>query len=558
MTIQFDEEKQNKKIDDLHRKEAEDLASLLSNRYGVGYINLTESSISTKALKLIPEEIARKASVAAFKILSRRIAVGVMSPTRQATQNVLKDLESRGYTVKIYITSQQSLEYAWERYKDISFTTKTSVGTLNIAEGSIEDFIKQAKESGGAKKLIDNIKNSKKSFRISKIVEILIAAGITYNASDIHIEPADSSVPIRFRVDGVLVEINDFDFDTYKLLLSRIKLLSGMKLNIKKKAQDGRFSVKIAGTDYEIRSSVLPGNNGESIVMRILDPASLTVPLKNLGLRPSILSKIIKEVERPNGMILNTGPTGSGKTTALYSFLSRKNTPGIKIITIENPIEYHLHGIVQTQVNKKNGYTFASGLRASLRQDPDVIMVGEIRDEETATTAVQAALTGHLVFSTLHTNNAAGAFPRLIDLGVDPKILISAINVIIAQRLVRRVCKKCAVKKKLTGEKLALFEKVYGEIRDVDAPKFNNEVLEAVGCPECNGTGYKGRIGIFEAILMDKAVEKAVQENSSARDINVAALPQKIPNIAQDGLIKVVKQITTMEEIERVVDLENL
>lgn len=558
MPIEFDEEKQNQRLEKLHKKESEDIAQLLSQRYGVGYVNLQETSINTNALRLIREDDARKAKVAAFNVLNKKIALAVLSPNRDETQLMVKDLGSRGYSVEVYVTSETSLEYAWNRYKDISFATETSAGTLDIASGSVEDFIKKTKTIDDARKLVADVRDMKKSFRVSRIVEMVVAAGIGTKASDIHVEPEDENVLLRFRIDGVLVDIEYFDFDTYKLLLSRIKLLSGMKLNIKDESQDGRFSVKIGGVEYEIRSSILPGNTGESIVMRILDPSSLTVPLKDLGFPAKLLNKLIKEVDRPNGMILNTGPTGSGKTTALYSFLNRKKAPGIKIITIEDPIEYHLPGVVQTQVDSQEHYNFVAGLKSSLRQDPDVIMIGEIRDNETATTAVQAALTGHLVFSTLHTNDAAGAFPRMIDLGSDPKVMTSAINVIIAQRLVRRVCEHCREESQLEEDDLKIFNKIYGDIRDKDIPKFDGKVYKAHegGCDKCNKTGYKGRIGIFEAVFMDKKVEATVQGYGSSTDIKKAALDQEIMDMAQDGLVKVVNGITTFDEVGRVIDLE--
>lgn len=558
MPIEFDEEKQNARLKELHEKESEDIAKMLAERYDLTYLNLQETSINTNALRLIREEEARNAKVASFGVLNKKVALAVLSPRREETQNIIKDLERRGYITEMYVVSEKSLDHAWKRYADISFATETSAGTLNIASGSVEDFIEKAKTLDDARNLIVEVRDMKRSFRVSRIVEMVIAAGIGTKASDIHVEPEDERVLLRFRIDGVLVAVEHFDFDTYKLLLSRIKLLSGMKLNIKDESQDGRFSVKIGETEYEIRTSILPGNNGESIVMRILDPNSLTIPLKDLGFPNKLLSKLVKEVDRPNGMILNTGPTGSGKTTALYSFLNRKKAPGIKIITIEDPIEYHLPGVVQTQVDNQENYNFAAGLKSSLRQDPDVIMVGEIRDNETAETAVQAALTGHLVFSTLHTNNAAGAFPRMVDLGADPKVMTSAINVVVAQRLVRRVCEHCKEEVQLEGQDLKTFNKIYDSIRETDIPKFEGKVHRAKegGCEKCNGTGYKGRVGIFEAIFMDKEVEKTIQDYGSIKDIKKAAVPQDIMDMAQDGLVKVVEGITTFEEVGRVIDLQ--
>ena len=358
---------------------------------------------------------------------------------------------------------------------------------------------------------------------------------------------------LRYRLDGVLTDVLSFDIETYGFLLSRIKLLSGLKLNIHNAAQDGRFSVSIEESDTEIRTSVLPGAYGESMVMRILDPSSIAVPLEELGI-PENLQKILEhEISKPNGMILITGPTGSGKTTTLYAFLRKIHNPEVKIITIENPIEYHLPGIVQTQTEGEK-YTFASGLRSALRQDPDVIMVGEIRDKEVASTAVNAALTGHLVFSTLHTNNAAGTFPRLIDLDINPKIIGSAINIAMAQRLVRKL--KDDYKKEVTleGKDKETIDRILNSIHDKSLiPKNTSTIFEAT---EDTPSAYRGRIGLFEAILVDEEIEKLVTENPSEREITRAAKKQGILTMAQDGVIKALQGVTSLSELRRVIDLE--
>ncbi|MFZ2523468.1 MAG: GspE/PulE family protein, partial [Minisyncoccia bacterium] len=397
----------------------------------------------------------------------------------------------------------------------------------------------------------------KKSYRITRIMEIILAGAISLNASDIHIEPESDFVRIRYRLDGILTDILEFDRDTYKLLLSRIKLVSNLKLNVGG-SQDGRFSIIVKSSEIEIRSSILPGGNGESVVLRVLNPDAISVPLEQLGINPKLLKVLLAELARPNGMILNTGPTGSGKTTALYAFLKRLYSPEIKIITIENPIEYHLPGIVQTQTDEKNNYTFAEGLRSALRQDPDVIMVGEIRDSETAEIAINSALTGHLVFSTLHTNNAAGTFPRLIDLGVNPKVISSAINIAMAQRLVRKLCQYCKQQIELTGDDKKIVDEIVSTITDKSALEGvdTSHYYHSVGCDKCNMLGYKGRIGVFEAILMDENIEKVIQENPSEREINKESKYQNILNMTQDGIVKVLQGITTLEELKRVIDLE--
>jgi len=314
-------------------------------------------------------------------------------------------------------------------------------------------------------------------------------------------------------------------------------------------AQDGRFTFDIGDRKLEVRTSVIPGAHGESIVMRLLDPDASSFKLEHLGLNEKLHAAIKEELGRPNGAIITTGPTGSGKTTALYAFLQEIHSSEIKIITIEDPVEYHLPGIVQTQVEEK--YSFESGLRAILRQDPDVIMVGEIRDREVAETVVHAALTGHLVFSTLHTNSAAGAFPRLIDLGVDDRMIGSAFNIILGQRLVRKLCEHCRVSRDATTEEQTLMARI------MDEPVSSHTVYEAPGCDTCGGSGYKGRIGVFEAIRIDKAVEEAVLSDSRESNVVRAAKPQGIPTMQQDGILKVLAGITSLEELSRVIDLYN-
>ncbi|OGC84458.1 hypothetical protein A3F55_00560 [Candidatus Adlerbacteria bacterium RIFCSPHIGHO2_12_FULL_53_18] len=408
-------------------------------------------------------------------------------------------------------------------------------------------------------KLIDEAITLKHTYRVTRILEVILAGGLSTGASDIHFEPEEAAVRLRYRLDGVLLDVLTFDHETYRLALSRLKLLSGLKLNITDEAQDGRFSIKIKGSEIELRTSILPGNYAETLVLRILNPASIGVQLEELGLEEDLRLRIEKEILKPNGMILTTGPTGSGKTTTLYAFLRKVNSPQTKIITIEDPIEYHLKGLVQTQVDKKT-YTFAAGLRSALRQDPDIIMIGEIRDGEVATTAVNAALTGHLVFSTLHTNNAAGSFPRLIDLGVDEKVLSSSVNVAMAQRLVRKLCNACKKQRAASTEEKTLIDKILaGVVNRALIPQDTSMVYGATEggtCPECHGRGYKGRIGIFEAIFMDGAIETILREKPSEREIAEAAKPQGIPTMPQDGILKVLRGVTSLEELKRVVDLD--
>lgn len=557
MPINFQDNGMDQKLQELLSREEGDLSQMLARKYGIPFIDLTDQYIDTNALKLIPEDRAKKANVAAFDLQSKKVSLAIKTPNVSEVDVEIKDLEKRGYFVQIFMTTSQGLAKAWSRYSDISFATETKEGTLDVSSAEIEKFIGNVRSIEDARSLIQEVMEMKRSSRVSRIVEIIIAASMATKSSDIHVEPEDGGVGVRFRIDGVLTKVTSFDEETYKLLLSRIKLLSGLKLNIKEDAQDGRFSVKIGEKEIEIRSSVLPGNYGESIVMRLLDPTSLVVSIEDLGVPEYLIDIFKEEVDKPHGMILNTGPTGSGKTTTLYSFLSRKKGPGIKIITIENPIEYHLQGIVQTQINHNKGYDFAKGLKSSLRQDPDVIMVGEIRDNETAETAVQAALTGHMVFSTLHTNTAAGAFPRLIDLGLNTRILVTAITMVIAQRLTRKTCSECKEEVPIEGEDLKIAKSIYDSLPEKLKPsEFKGTQFVGKGCPHCNGTGYKGRVGIFEAIVNNEEIEEAIINDLTERQIRKIAQRQGLLDMAQDGLVKIMEGTTDFREVNRVVDME--
>ncbi|OGG47552.1 hypothetical protein A2671_00685 [Candidatus Kaiserbacteria bacterium RIFCSPHIGHO2_01_FULL_49_13] len=555
--MDFNEEKQNKRLAELRRKEEEDLAETLSKKYRLEYLDLSRVSINTDGLRIVGEGLARAAGIAVFGMIGKKISVAVRTPNNPKVEEVLGDLKSKGFTPTLYMVSSASLERAWERYKDLSFAIETKAGVLDISGDEIVKLLGKLKTLENVKGEIGEVIKMKKAYRISRILETVLAGSLSADASDVHVEPEEAYVRLRYRLDGVLTDILNFDRDTYSLLLSRIKLLSSLKLNIKDQAQDGRFSVSINSKDIEIRTSIIPGAYGESIVLRILNPETIALPMEELGI-PANLFKILEhEIKKPNGMILTTGPTGSGKTTTLYAFMKRIHTPQVKIITIEDPIEYHLPGIVQTQVEKN--YSFSQGLRSALRQDPDVIMVGEIRDGEVAETAINAALTGHLVFSTLHTNNAAGSFPRLIDLGVNPKVMSSAVSIVMAQRLVRRLCKVCKKETPLSPDSKKIVDKILKSITNKsELPENTSVVWEPVGCPECKGLGYRGRIGIYEAIRMDHEIETIINENPSEREVWSAAKPQGILTMQQDGVVKVLAGVTSLGELTRVIDLEEL
>jgi type IV pilus assembly protein PilB len=556
--VVFADDEQQKRLDFLRRREEEELAQMLSGKYGVQYVDLSLVAVNVDALRVITEAEARETEAAAFGRVGKKLSVAVRAPEHPKVKALAAKLTELGYEVTLYMCSQESLKRAYQRYTDLSYATETKAGVFELSNEELEQLMGLVGNLPDIGRLINEAIELKKAYRITRILEVILAGGLATGASDIHFEPEEQAVRLRYRLDGVLTDVLTFDHETYRLSLSRLKLLSGLKLNISGEAQDGRFSIKIKGEEIELRTSILPGNYAETMVLRILNPKAIGVELEALGLEPKLLEKLAHEISKPNGMILTTGPTGSGKTTTLYAFLRKINKPETKIITIEDPIEYHLQGLVQTQVDKKS-YTFANGLRSALRQDPDVIMVGEIRDGEVAETAINAALTGHLVFSTLHTNNAAGSFPRLIDLGIDEKIISSAVNAALAQRLIRKLCEKCKQEHQNTPEEQALIDKHLATVVDkalVPAETKKMWVAKPEGCEACHNRGYKGRLGVFEAVFMDSAIETILREKPSEREIFTAARPQGIPSMEEDGVIKVLRGVTSLDELSRVVDLE--
>lgn len=556
--VVFNDTEEQKRIEFLRKREEEELAQILSQKYGVQYVDLSLVAVNVDALRVITEAEARDAEAASFGRVGKKLSVAVRAPENPKVKALVAKLQELGYEVTLYMCSQESLKRAYQRYADLSYATETKAGVFELSNEELEQLLAKVTSLQDISTLIQEAVQLKKAYRITRILEVILAGALATGASDVHFEPEEASVRLRYRLDGVLMDVLSFDHETYRLSLSRLKLLSGLKLNVAGEAQDGRFSIKIKGDEIELRTSILPGNYQETVVLRVLNPKAIGVQLEALGLEEKLRNRLEREIAKPNGMILTTGPTGSGKTTTLYAFLRRINKPETKIITIEDPIEYHLQGLVQTQVDKKT-YTFASGLRSALRQDPDVIMVGEIRDGEVAETAINAALTGHLVFSTLHTNNAAGSFPRLIDLGIDEKVLSSAINAALAQRLVRKLCEKCKLQRDATPEEKGIVDKFIATITDkalVPADTAKIWAAKEGGCEACHGRGYKGRIGIFEAVFMDSAIEEILRTKPTEREIFTAARPQGIPSMQEDGILKVLRGVTSLDELKRVVDLD--
>jgi len=461
-------------------------------------------------------------------------------------------LKNLGYLFDLFLVSKTSLEKAYHYYERVGQHGRAIAGEVNVSVERLNEFRSRTHTTADIELLLKSVHAK----RITDILEIFIAGALETDASDIHLEPQSEHVRARFRLDGVLNDVATIPSDQYKFILSRIKLISEIKLNVHSRGQDGRFTIKVEGAEIEVRTSTLPGPYGENIVLRILNPKNIGVGFTELGMQPWVQEAMKRELAKPNGMILTTGPTGSGKTTTLYAFIREVHKPGVKIITLEDPIEYHITGVEQTQVEPEAGYDFASGLRSILRQDPDVILVGEIRDLETAQTAMHSALTGHLVFSTLHTNNAAGTIPRLLDLGVDPAIMAPAINVAMAQRLVRRLCETCKTEYTASPEEL---QSIQREVNDLPTsiPKPNLDehpkLWKAPGCDKCNHTGYKGRISVFEIILINDTIEQLVFQKPSEIDIKKAAKDQGQITMRQDGILKALAGITDLGEVERVV-----
>ena len=464
-------------------------------------------------------------------------------PSQSIAQKREEELEKK--LKKINESSQP--ESAKKPVASFPTTQKTfQIGSIDISEEELDQLENQIKDLG-------DLKNKLQTMSTTKLLETLVAGALKTQASDIHLEPGDENARVRYRLDGVLQDISSFEKASYTKVLNRIKILSKMKLNIRDSPQDGRFTIKQKVINIEVRVSVIPSEFGETLVLRLLDPRTIKGTLEDLGLRKDLLEIIRQELKKKTGAIMTSGSTGSGKTTTLYAFVNALNESGTKIITIEDPIEYHIPNISQTQVDQNKKYTFANGLRSIVRQDPDIILVGEIRDKETAEIALNAALTGHLVLSTIHTNNAAGVIPRLIDLGVKPEIIAPAINLSIAQRLLRKLCPNCKKPAKVTAEELDKIKKILEPIqKKVDFTKLNSslKLYKADKCKNCNFSGYLGRTGVFELFQVSKNIERLILTSPSIYTIEEAALAAGMTTIIQDAYLKLIDGITSIEEIE--------
>lgn len=536
------------KVHDIE-SEAESAAAVL----GVPYINLFRFPITIEAIGLIPEERARALSAVCFFNNGAEARVGTIDPTSDAIKDLACEIEERNkLKVILALITQNSLDEAFKLYAKLP---KERVFTRDVVIKE-SDLVKWESELKSLRDIAQLVNQD----NLTEAVAILLAAALKFDASDIHVEAEEGGVITRYRLDGILNTIATLQKDLWVRLVSRIKLFSGLKINVTDRPQDGRFTIAVGGQKIDVRVSTIPTVYGESVVMRLLRSPAEKLEFENLGLRGRALAALRAQIERPNGMIITTGPTGSGKTTTLYAALLKLNKPGVKIITLEDPVEYKLEGINQSQIDTSHEYTFAKGLRSILRQDPDVVMVGEIRDLETADTAIQAALTGHLLLSTIHTNGAAGAIPRFLSMGVKPFLLAPALNVVLGQRLVRTLCGEC----KQPAEKIdpAFMEKAKKFLETIPPQEelkidmANLKFFAAQGCDACGGSGYKGRVGIYEVLIMNKEIEQVIlSEKISEYAMKDVAFKNGMVTMGQDGILKALDGITTLEEVFRVVEV---
>lgn len=531
-------------LDELNRKMQEEETQAQARSLGLPYIDLHNFPVDLTVLGMFTEAEAREMGAVPFYKDVKDLRIGTVSPKHPLLLEKLKILAAKN-KVTLYFISKSSLA------QTLRFFSK-----VLRPKASREEVLRVEKQENYAL-LLKSLQGeaAQKQKTASEFLEMMFGGAMFYKASDIHLEPEEHFFKLRYRVDGVLQDMLHIAKDLQRGLVTRIKILSHLKLNVENTPQDGRISFYYLGKPIDVRVSILPSAYGEELVMRLLGTGATNLKLSDLGFSGPVLEVVRRQILKPNGMIITTGPTGSGKTTTLYAFLNELNQPGVKIITLEDPVEYKLEGIVQTPIDHSVDFSFAKGLRAILRQDPDIVMVGEIRDQETAETAMQAALTGHLVFSTLHTNDAAGAIPRLLNMGIKPFVAAPALSVAIAQRLVRRLCQSCKTPAKLSPVVLEKIQSLLKQIPENSGIKLPKEILfyHSPGCSECQHLGYQGRLGIYEVLENTEAVQKLIlAENTSMSEFKRVAISQGMVTMVQDGLLKALQGLTDVEEVFRV------
>jgi type IV pilus assembly protein PilB len=556
LKLAFEEAEENKKAlgDVLLAKkfiDEEKLRKLYAYILGIPFVDLQKETIATEILQMIPEPIAKKYKIVAFEKNGAELKIAMLNPEDIQTVDFIR--KKTGLRIVTCITSQESIEAILKQYGK----------SLRAEFGDMIDKNSAEVPNG---ETTDDLEEIAQGLPIIRIVDTLVKHAILQGASDIHIEPDEKEVRVRYRIDGMLHEAMTLPKQVRDGIIARIKVLSNLKLDEHRIPQDGRFKIERDEVKMSFRVSVLPIFDGEKIVMRLLDESSKGLTLEMMGLTGKALEAIHTEIKKPNGMILVTGPTGSGKTTTLYTIMDILNTVDVNISTVEDPVEYRMPRVNQTQIHPKVGLTFAAGLRALLRQDPDIIMVGEIRDNETMEMAIHAAMTGHLVLSTLHTNSAAGTLPRLLDMGAEPFLVASTANVIIAQRLVRKVCHDCCVEYKLNDKEMDVLSNNYEMEKILEVIKRSDilggtlkakdkwkdvKLFKAKGCEQCMG-GYRGRNGIYEVLEIDEEIRKMISQRASSHDIETKAREKGMLTMIEDGFAKCIQGLTTVEEILRV------
>ncbi len=526
------------------------LAQALGEFLGVEYIELESRAIYPNILRLIPHEVAVYYQMIAFDREGSKLRVAMVDPENFKALEALEFATARqGLNTEIYIVTEPGLEQALRQY-DKSLKEEVSKALERVAKVPPKEKKVLEEREKEIRKLVE-------AAPISKIVQVIIRHAVEGGASDIHIEPREDMVRVRYRIDGILRTILSLPAKIKESIVSRVKIMSDLQIDETRIPQDGRIRLEIKGQPIDFRVSTLPTVNGEKVVMRILKTGTKIFSLEELGLSGLRLQHVQEEIKKSNGMLLVTGPTGSGKSTTLYSILGILNQEGVNIVTLEDPVEYFIPGVAQSQVHPKVGLTFATGLRSILRQDPDIIMVGEIRDEETAEMAVHASLTGHVVLSTLHTNSAVGAVPRLIDMGVQPFLITASVNIVIAQRLVRKICERCREAIEVSPETKKLILEEWQKIPDsekkgIDLLEEKILIYRGKGCKHCSGEGYKGRIGIFEAVPVSADFQEMILSKPSESKIRTFVREQGFINMKQDGVLKALQGMTTLEEVFRV------
>lgn len=523
----------------------EDFAKAKAKYLKIDFVNLESIGFSPEALNLVPESVAQKYHVVPYKLETKEntLFVAMSNPLDLETVEFLE--KKTGFRVRAAMAVEKQVDgFIREKY---------------TREKGIATEVDRALDERKKDELVMKESNHKVSAEapVAKIVSTILEYAVKSRASDVHIEPQEENVRIRYRIDGILQEKYILPRNVHEAVVSRIKILSSLKIDEKRVPQDGRFFFSADDNDVDLRISTLPTTYGEKVVMRLLKKSQKVPTLPDLGLRGLALKNLMEAIERPHGIIVVCGPTGSGKTTTLYSVLDKVATSKVNVVTIEDPVEYQMKGVNQVQVNVQAGLTFASALRSFLRQDPNIIMVGEIRDTETAELAINASLTGHLVFSTLHTNDASGVPPRMVDMGVEPFLLVSSLTCIVGQRVLRKVCKDCCEYYDLPPEVEQDFKTTLGPIFDMVKQKWTRDqkevkIAKPAGCEKCNNTGYLGRIAIYEVMPMTEKISKLVVEKATAADIQKQAMEDGMLTMKQDGYVKVLEGVTTIEEVLRV------